>query len=203
MPTSFFVVPLVLSSGIRIARYTEDEWGGAFGLPDRSSQVRYSRDSNCILKLDAPQTYLDEVQVQSDTRLICARTDLDTAIGESAAATVQTFLENRGIPSQWVQGTDSHREILRGLIGIFFFTQRTEGIRGISIQQSMLNAGVTLDDTWADIGEVAKEQFLEVMRSVRFNIHPPDNATFRQIFREIAIRVLAVNDATITNYLDN
>ena len=91
--------------------------------------------------------------------------NLDQTIGAAALAIVQSALEDRNLPSQWVTQGITYRELLRTLYGFFSFVQRYATIANttalllgravtLNTQLNQLSAGVrqNLRDTATSLG---------------------------------------------------
>jgi hypothetical protein len=56
--------------------------------------------------------------------------NLDNNVGSANLATVRTFLEDAGLPGNWVAASTTWREVIRTILGLASFAARYDGIRG-------------------------------------------------------------------------
>lgn len=162
MAVAFFVVPLVgagtMADPIR-AKYT--------AAPEvvRDGMIRFSRQDEAIAMIEATPAYLSSVANETDTILICVRADLDTVLTAQQRTGTQNQLEARGIPAQWVNAGDTWRNVIRGVCGIFLFSQRVEGRTGHGIRWHLQQGNIALSDAWSELPQGAKNLLLETAQS--------------------------------------
>lgn len=159
MAVEFFISPIVTVDGWRWAKYQNDP------QVERSGMIRFSRQEEAILMLDAPQSFLDTVAADPDVLRICTKAELDDVLTAGQRTAVRNQLEQRNIPAQWVNAGDTWRNVIRGTVGVFLFSQRVEGRTGNGITFHFQQGNVALDDTWADLPQAGKDIILETAAS--------------------------------------
>jgi hypothetical protein len=81
--------------------------------------------------MGAEVTEQEHQQAQNAIDVLTIPANLDSPVGQ-ALATVQTELEARSIPSDWVSSTTLWRDVVRRVAGLALFLQRLSGIIGRS-----------------------------------------------------------------------
>lgn len=94
----------------------------------RHGCLRFSRQSDCLLMLDAPQTYLNTVAGSAGVQLVATPANIDNALTAGQATTIRNALEARQIPAAWVVAGLTRREVIRTVAHMAFLNQRLEGI---------------------------------------------------------------------------
>jgi hypothetical protein len=145
MAVELFVVPMI-GDGTRAvpyrARYSADP------AVVRHGCIRYSKQDDCIVLLDAPQAYLDGVAAQPDAVRICTEAQLDNVLTAPQRTAVGNALEAREIPAGWLNAGDTWRVVIRTVCHIFFVNQRLEGTFAAPIHNQI--------ETWLRAGGLAQ-----------------------------------------------
>lgn len=185
-----FVVPMI-GTGTRAdpvrGRYTQDEFGGAFGTPSAAGTIRYSRQDDAVVMIDAPQAYLDQVAAQADALRIATARNLDQPITAPQATAAKAFLEARGIPQQMVNVGDTRREVLRRVVGMFFFSQRMEGRFGEGFKKRATDRGISLDSAWNTFPAALQNEFIAIRDDHGWgNLGLTATSTLREILQAVS-----------------
>jgi hypothetical protein len=184
MPRELFLVPME-GSGTRIdpvrGKYVRDAQVTAAGC------LRYSRADHAIVMIDATQSYLDSVAAQPDTTRLATEINLESVLTAGQANNVKTVFENLFIPDLFANAGDTRRKVIRGVIGMFLFSQRMEGRLGSGWKEKAQSRGVTLDSTWTSFPQVLKDEFVGVRDSFGWSNLPVTGAsTLREILKAIS-----------------
>lgn len=89
--------------------------------PDATHSVTqmFSTFDECILGIEGTPALFATMTADVDVDRICAEADLDNALTGGERTTVQTALENRNIPAQWVTDPITWRQVIRTIVGMF------------------------------------------------------------------------------------
>lgn len=110
---------------------------------------------------------------------------LDSAIG-GAVATVQAALENLRLPGDFVQSTQSYRDVIRITSKAQRFFQRF-GNRQL---RTVLESGVTLATTFSELTPAQRTALAETADDLRINTNGvTGSTTMRQAFRLIGLQL--------------
>jgi len=138
--------------------------------------VDYGREPTMLVKasLDAAT----DATIVADPTVAAFPADLTQAIGANLG-TVQTALEDRNIPGTVVPAGWTYRQLIRGLIIFFQFTQRMDG-QGVSL----FSGGVTLATTFSALSQATKTALQDMATSFGFDTSGVTGATtVRQILK--------------------
>jgi hypothetical protein len=104
--------------------------------------------------------------------------NLDQAV--SNVTDIRTFFETFQVPTDWLTPSNTYRQLLRSLAGIFQFGQRYTGLS----LQPLFGAGVTLDTRYRDLTAQQQGWFDATVTSFGYpsTIIRPNN-TFRQMLK--------------------
>ena len=138
------------------AKYTDDPAVIAAG------SIRYSNVDHAVALIDAPQVYLDFVAAQPDATLLATNANLDQVLTAGQANAAQTIFESAGIPANFINAGDTRRQAIRGVIGMFLFSQRLEGRFGVGFKAKAAEHGVTLSSTWSSFPQALQDVFIEI-----------------------------------------
>jgi hypothetical protein len=145
---SYYLVPLVVGGpfGSRVAKYFFSD----FGMQPRTVPF----DDNAIVWIDdaAPLTPAQKSFLQAQPDAV-AVPPIDNTIGAGALGQVQGGLESLRIPADWVQVGMSYRMVLRVVVGMAQFLQRTAGL-GNPVK---LPTGAALDLTMAELSAANRQ----------------------------------------------
>ncbi len=186
MAVEFFFVPMVISPtearGAVWAKYAHDP------AVSRWSHIRYSRTSSTLLMLDGTQTYLDFVAAQSDAYRICAEGDFTENILGPASVAIKNWLEALNIPANWISAADSYRQVLRGVIGIFMFTQRHEGLNGSGFFEDLAapENGFDLNTQWQNLNQSFRDTMQATIDDHNWAITPANNDQVRKMLKDFS-----------------
>jgi hypothetical protein len=159
--TSYWDVYLVAPNGVRFMDY------GRAGLQNVML---------CYFYGDISQAEHDFLAAQSDVYAI-SPADLDSAI--QGVQEARDFFEAMQIPAQWLTPSNTYRELLRQLAGVFQFSQRYHGRAGEALLSS-----VGLDTKYKDFPLEVQGWFDWTVSS--FGIDPAiikPNSTLRQMMK--------------------
>jgi len=118
---------------------------------ERMGQIRYGNTSVAVTLVETSQAYLNQISSQSDAEFLCTEAEMGDALGGPRRNAVDSYLEANGIPGNWIQTPDSWQDTLRGIIHIFFFAQRYEGLFETALIDDATAASVGLNTQWQNI----------------------------------------------------
>ena len=184
MPREIFMVPMegtgTHSDPFR-AKYSVDP------AVTMSGSIRSSRQGECMAMFDATQTYLDFIAAQSDTMRLATEANIDNTLTTNQANAAKTFVEDRGIPGDFINQGDTRREAIRAVVGLFLFCQRAEGILGVGFKQRAVELGVTFSTQFNDMPQEIKDLFTTVRDDFGWdNLGLTGSSTLRQIMLAIS-----------------
>lgn len=131
-----------------------------------------------------------DTALQSNTDVVRLPDNLDQQIG-AALATVQSRLESRNIPADWITGTTTYRTVLKTVIGIFTFMNRFPIITG-DLSTFIDNNKVTLNTTWSQLPLLAQQRLAAVAKSMNLDTSSVTGATtLRQLLKGVSDQWLA------------
>lgn len=186
MAIELFLVPME-GSGTTTdpwrGKYVDDPQVGASGC------IRYSRQDHAICMIDAPQAYLNSVAAQSDATRLATASNIDQVLTSQQANTAKTVFDDAFIPGQFINAGDTRREVIRGVVGMFLFSQRMEGALGEGWKAKAQARGVTLDSTWNTFPQVLKNEFIAIRDSFGWtmaDLGVDTSSTLREILQAIS-----------------
>jgi len=186
MPVNLFLLPMS-GAGTRAdplrGKYSADP------QVTRRSNIRYSKLDDAIVLIQAPQSYLDFVAAQSDATLLATEANIDSQLTAGQAAAAKTIFEGAFIPGEFINAGDTRREVIRGVVGMFLFSQRMEGIFGEGWKARAQAAGVTLNSTWQDFPQVLKDALITVRDDwgwTNADLGVANTSTAREILKAIS-----------------
>lgn len=186
MAIEIFLAPLVgagtLTDPIR-PKYSDDP------QVVRSGSIRYSKDSNCICLYEAPQPYLNSIASQPDATRLASASNIDQTLNANQANTAKVIFEAAFIPGQFINAGDTRRQVIRGVVGMFLFSQRMEGRFGEGWQAKAVARGVTLDSPWSTFPQVLKDELIAVRDSFGWTnaeLGVTNTSTMREILQAIS-----------------
>ena len=118
---------------------------------ERMGQIRYGHTSVAVTLVKTSQVYLNQIQSQSDAEFLCIETEMGDALGGPRRNAVDSYLEANGIPGNWIKTPDTWQDTLRGIIHIFFFAQRYEGLFTNALIDDATANSVGLNTQWQNI----------------------------------------------------
>lgn len=157
----------------------------------RSGTLRYSNGSHGVAMIEADQTYLDTVAADPDVTRLATSQNLDEVLTAGQANAVKTIFEGAFIPGQFINAGDTRRQVIRGLVGMFLFSQRMSGRLGDGWKERAQARGMTLDSTWAEFPVALQSELIDVRNSFGWtNVDLGVNAssTMRDILQAVSQR---------------
>lgn len=126
----------------------------------------------------------DHAFVASKPDAVILPSDLTGVLDAAAASALQTQLETKNIPAQWVAAGMTYGQVLRKVVHIFQFMQRLNGHAGMS---RLLANGVTLDSPFNGIPGAAKNKLKTAAQSFGWDTSGfTPGSTMRQILKAAA-----------------
>lgn len=184
MAVEFFFVPIL-----------ELPPGGPykFGVKYRSDPAvnagcmkRYSWDSHALLRLDATQTYLDFVAAQADAYRICAEADLDENVGGPGSVAIRSWMQDLNIPETWISAADSHRQVIRTIIGMFAFCTGHERFAQVGFFTDLSGRGFDLNTQWQNLSQEFRDTIEQQITYRGWPDTPAPNDQVRRIMKDFA-----------------
>lgn len=186
MPVNLFLLPLV-GAGTRA-----DPRRGKYSKHPQvtvRSTVRYSSLDDAIVLIKAPQAYLDSVIAEPDSTLLATQDNIDDQLTAGQANAAKTIFEASFIPNLFINEGDTRREVIRGVVGMFMFSQRMEGMFGEGWRAKAQAAGMTLNSTWQDFPQVLKDALITVRDDrgwTNAELGVTNTSTMREILKAIS-----------------
>lgn len=189
MPIAAFICPMVGTGTRADPRRAKYQRGAPADGIVRSGQIRFGHADDAILVIEAPQAYLDTIAADPECRLIADASTINNPLTAPQVNAIQTFLENRGVPADWLAPGETRRQALRGLAGMFLFSQRMEGRYGASWKQKLVQHGVNLSTPWQALPVVLQNELVETATSFGWTgVVPQPATTLRAILRAMGNR---------------
>lgn len=187
MPVNFFICPMI-GDGTRIDPRRGKYQRGVGVI--RAGQLRFGRTEDAIVMIEADQAYLDTVAADPECQLICDESNIDTPLTAPQVTAIQNFLEARGVPADWLQVGETRRQTIRGIAGMFLFSQRMEGRYGMSWKQKAVAHGVTLASEWQVLPVGFQTELVESAQSFGWTdiTGAAPTTTLRQILKSMGNR---------------
>ena len=160
MPVECFIVPSV-GTGTKADPYRA-AYIHELATKVRAGSIRYSTADERLAIVEADQADLDSVAAESDAFRVWNETNIDSALDLGQVNNWRAFLEAREIPGEFVNVGDTRRQVTRGVVGMFLFSQRMEGRFGEGWKAKYKARGMTLNSTWADFPQALKDELLAV-----------------------------------------
>lgn len=184
MPRELFLVPME-GQGTRTnpyrGKYTRDP------VVTLSGALRAGRQDMAIALIEAPQSYLNGVAGQADALRLATEANLDGTLTTNQANAAKARFEEVGIPGQFINAGDTRRQAIRGVVGMFLFSQRMEGRFGEGFWQRAKARGITLDSQWSDFPQALKDEFLAIRDEHGWdNLGLTNQSTLRQIMQAVS-----------------
>lgn len=195
MPVAAFLVPMIGSGAFT------DPFRGKYGRGDPSIvRVAILRNGGnaheAMMLIEAAQAWLDTIAADPDCQLLATAANIDDQLTALQVSNIQTFLEGRQIPADWLVAGETRRQALRGLAGMFMFSQRMRGAFGADWKQKLVAHGVTLATEW----QALPVQFQNELLATAASLHaagfpgwgdveaPAPTVTLRAILRSMGNR---------------
>jgi len=174
----FFLDPIfVATDGSQLPKYF------AYGDPNRlvrvNTQTRYYGEEPLMLvAADVDDTQSALIASQPDVTKFAD--DLDQQLGADLD-TMQTALETLKLPAQMLTATTTHRQVLRGISGVFQIAQCMAG-KGFNI----FAGGVTLSTTLGSLPTAARQALTNCATTLGFDTTGITlSSTIRQVLTAI------------------
>jgi len=184
MAVEFFFAPMV-GAGTRQDTYRAKYQGDP--AREAAGHIRYSHHTTAALMLSAPQAFLDNtVKVDPEMFFLCAEADLTDNIGGAQSVAIKAFLEPLGIPTNWVSAANSYREVLRGIIGQFMFSQRHEGLNGSGFFEDLEAAGFGLNTQWQNLSPAFRDTMQATIDDFEWPMAPAATDQVRKVLKDFS-----------------
>lgn len=186
MAIELFLVPME-GSGTHAdpyrAKYTRHE------SINYAGSIRYSKTDSAIALINAPQAYLNAVREQPDALSLATPQNINEVLTAGIANAAKTLFEGMGIPAGFINAGDTRREVIRGVIGMFLFSQRMEGRFGAGFRKLAADRGVNLNTPWSDFPQALRNEFIAIRDEHGWdNLGLTNQSTLRQILLAVAER---------------
>lgn len=149
----YYFMPLITLPEGRGAAYLS--FPGNTGLDVPYTLCTYGAEDICLAAADVSTAQHDSLVAHSD--VMAAPQDIDNNPSAGAVISMQTFLENINIPSDWVSTSLTYREILRAVLVMFQLMQKFCGLQGGKLFES-----ATLSTQYNQL-PIEKRQALQAM----------------------------------------
>lgn len=150
MAIRYYVMPIIREGNVRGPKYFR--WprnGNPTGLAVRWNMIDYGLIDQCIAVADVTTAQNTTLAANSDVLAIPA--NINSTLTAAAVTTAEAYLENIGMPAQWVSTSFTYREVLRIVGGCFLYMQRVTAILGRSITLTGGVLGLQMQNIAADI----------------------------------------------------
>jgi uncharacterized protein YejL (UPF0352 family) len=131
-----------------------------------------------LVAADVTQAQHDALAANADVDAFAA--NLDTAIG-AASTTVRSRLEANRIPTQWVSGATTYRELARFVAGLFQFAQRHAGLHN----EDIIGSGA-LDGRFRDLDAAQQGRIQATATSFGYTLTTSANTPMRDVLTQMA-----------------
>jgi hypothetical protein len=153
---------------------------------EAQGSIRYSRDSVAVTMIQAPQAYIDTVSAEPDALFFTDNINILDNIGGQASVAVRNALEAVNVPGTWVSANDSWRETIRIIAGMFYFTQRHEGLNDSGFFADLDAAGFGLNTQWQNLSQAFRDTISANIADHGWPDVPANNSQVRTILRDFA-----------------
>lgn len=153
--------------------------------------IDFSTTGEAIVAVEADSAYLALIAADPECIRLATPNNIDRALTTTAAAAARTFIEQRGIPADWINAGDTRREVIRGLAGMFLISRRMEGRYGEDFKRRAVSRGVNFETRWAALPPTFQTELIETAISAGWNpsdISLVNNPPLRAILRRLAER---------------
>lgn len=179
MAIRWYLLPLETIDNRRGPKYFKHR-GNPSGLDVRWGMMDYGLMPVALLWADVSNAEHTGLIANSDVRHVVQHTNVDNQVGGGAVTAIRDGLEALDIPGNWVQATDTWRQVLRGVMGMFQFAQRVHGKFGVTL----LPDGYSLNTTWSELPQGARTILLETAQELGIDTGGATGATtLRQIYK--------------------
>lgn len=159
MPWGIYLCPLVLKphrrfGNVLVPKYNQE--GPDYEWSNRNFGTR--EGDLTLLWMSAPSTYLGTMNSDPTCIRLADANSIDKTLTAAQVTKARAWLENRGIPGQWIDTTDTRRHVIKRIMGMAYFSQRMQSRYGGSIKERLAARGVTLDTQWRDLPQGFKNE---------------------------------------------
>jgi hypothetical protein len=131
-----------------------------------------------LVAADVTQAQHDALAAHADVDAFAA--DLDTALG-AASTTVRARLEANRIPTQWVTGATTYRELARFVAGLFQFAQRHTALHA----EDIIGSGA-LDGRFRDLSAAQQARIQATATSFGYTLTTSANTPMRDVLTQMS-----------------
>lgn len=183
MANRFYLIPLetieTMGKNYRGPKYLK--WGkNPDGMDVVWAMMDFGHEPVALVVADV--TSAQHTELVGNIDVISIPANLDNNVSSVALNTVRDALEGMNIPGNWVQTTNTYREVVRSVAQVFQFTQRLAGIGA-----DRLFSNKTLSTTWADVPADMKQKLRDAADSMQMDYSfVTASTTIRQILLNFA-----------------
>jgi hypothetical protein len=165
-------------------------------VPDHTNDVgetawsilNYGQADWCIAAVEATDPVHAVLAAKAD--VIATPADLDTGVTNQRRDAVRSFMEEMGMPGNWVAATTPWREVIRTISGMALLGKRYDGIKagtdpGAPSLGSMVRGN--LNTQWRSIPQGVRDTVMEAGQSMNMALPEiSDTDTVRNILKQMA-----------------
>lgn len=172
-----YLLPIERNGQVRGPKYFACRVNDFTGIHCSWSMMDYGfMPSGLLLAKDIAQSDHDTLILNADVFVF--PDNLDQSL--SNIQTIRTFFEAVSVPTDWLTPSNTYRELLRNLAGIFQFAQRYTGIS----LQPLFGTGITFDTRFRSLSAQEQAWFSQTVASFGYpSSIIQQNATFRQMLK--------------------
>jgi len=137
--------------------------------------------------IQAPQVYLNSVGQQADAIRLATPQNIDNQLSAGQASAAKTIFELHGIPGEFINAGDTPRDVIRGVVGMFLFSQRMETKFGRGFKQKAQQYGINFNTQYVEFPQALKNEFIAVRDDHGWsNLGLTNQSTLRQILKAVS-----------------
>lgn len=141
----------------------------------------YGREDVCFLAILWTQEENDSLMTHADVNKV--PDTLDAQLGGAGANAVKARLAELNIPDNWVQASDTWRDVVRVTMRIFQFSQRVAGLG----HTRLFPPGVTLNTQYKDLPQAYQQVLQDAAASFGWDTSGlTQNSTMRNILKTLS-----------------
>lgn len=161
-----YIIPMELgpsSKGpAKQPKYLREFPGLAWGV------ITYGSDMlGLVMARDIKQAIHDQLILHPD--VLAFPEDLDTVIGGIEAAAIDSYLDSRMVPADWVFPGTTYRQLARMVAGAFLYAQRYAGVSG---HKTLFTSKIRMDTKFKQLSERRRKDMIEAAASMGFDPSP-------------------------------
>lgn len=108
------------------------------------TMMDFGAEAVCLCAADTNDAQHEAITAETGTYSL-PLAQLDSGIGAGALTAIQTWLENRNIPADWLTDGITWRELIRFVVGLFQLAQRYRGLSALAgVSGQLFPSGVNL-----------------------------------------------------------